>query len=187
MDSADLDFKRYNDGMDNTMNNSPSPATSKKPSRHLLWPILLTSLISIHIISVIVMVVVATHDRSFALEPDWYAKGLHYEQTVQQHRENSRLNWSIKLDIGQPLAGTKQREVACTLSDGGGKAIQNAKIDLVAFAHLRANDRTSSVLLPQEDGRYLAIMDFEEIGMWEFRFAVTRGPDTFTHIVKRAL
>src|SRR5208283_3998553 len=74
-----------------------APRSVPSNSRHLLWPILLTSLISIHIVSVVVMVIVATHDSSFAVEPDWYLKGLHYDQTTQQQRENSRLSCSVTL------------------------------------------------------------------------------------------
>ena len=136
--------------MSNTIND---PADSTKPPRHLFWPILLTSLISIHIVSVVAMVIIATHDSSFAVEPDWYQKGLHYEQTAQQQRENSRLGWSVQLDVGRPLTGTNRRNVTCTVCDRAGKPVENATVDLVAFAHLRASNRTSSVLLPHKGGR----------------------------------
>jgi nitrogen fixation protein FixH len=167
--------------MSNTANNSA------RPSRHLFWPIFLTSLISIHIVSVMVMVIVATHDSSFAIEPDWYQKGLHYEQTAQQQHENGRLGWSVQLDVGPPLTGTNRRNVSCKVFDRAGKPVENATIDLVAFAHLRASNRTSSVLLPHYGGEYGSTLAFEEPGMWEFRLVVTRGPETFTHIVKREI
>ena len=124
-------------------------ALVEKPSRHLFWPILLTSLISIHIVSVVVMVIVATHDSSFAVEPDWYLKGLNYEQTVQQQRENSRLGWSVQLNVGRPLTGTNQRNVTCTVLDRAGKPVENATVDLVAFAHLQASNRTSACCCPR--------------------------------------
>jgi nitrogen fixation protein FixH len=160
---------------------------STKTSRNLFWPIFLTSLIGIHTLSVVVMVVVATHDKSFALEPDWYAKGLNYEQAVQQHQANSRLNWSVTIDVGQPLPGTNHRNVTGAIRDAAGKPVENATVDLVAFAHLRAGNRTSGVLLSQGGGIYAATMAMEDPGVWEFRVVVTRGPDTFTHVVKREI
>ncbi len=166
------------------MTNTASPAPIEKPSRHLLWPILLTSLISIHAISVVMMVIVATHDSSFALEPDWYLKGLNYEQTVQQQRQNSRLSWSVQLDVSQPLTGTNRRNVTCTVLDRTGKPVKNATVDLVAFAHLHANNLTRSVLLPHKGGEYGATLAFEDPGFWEFRLVITRGAETFTHVVK---
>ena len=169
------------------MGDSTSAATTAKPSRHLFWPILLTSLISIHIVSVVVMVIVATHDRSFAVEPDWYLKGLNYEQTAQQQRENSRLAWSVQLDVSQPFTGTHQRNVICTVLDRAGKPVENATVDLVAFAHLRASQRASCVLLPRAGGIYGATLAFEDPGVWEFRLIIARGAETFTHIVKREI
>ena len=155
--------------------------------RHLFWPILIASLIGVHIISVVTMVVVATHDRSFAVEPDWYQKGLHYEQTIQQRGENARLGWSVKLDVGPPVSGSNERSVRCRLADRAGQPLDSAKIDLVAFAHLRASKVQSCVLLPQSAGEYAGELDFEDPGIWEFRLAVTRGADTFTSVVKQEI
>lgn len=173
--------------MKDVMSDSNTTATVEKPSRHLLWPILLTSLISIHVVSVVVMVVVATHDSSFAVEPDWYLKGLNYEQTSQQQRENGRLRWAVQLDVAQPLTGTNRRNVTCMVLDREGKPVENATVDLVAFAHLHASNRTSNVLLPRKGGVYGAALALEDPGMWEFRLVITRGTETFTQVVKREI
>ena len=160
-------------------------AAGAKPSRHLLWPVLIISLISLHVISCVTMALVATHDNSFAVEPDYYQKGLHYEQTIEQRRENARLGWSARLDVSNPLRGTNERNVSCTVRDREGRAVEKATVDLVAFAHLRAKKRTPLVLLPQEDGKYLATMPFDDPGRWEFRLMITRGKDTFTEVITR--
>jgi nitrogen fixation protein FixH len=169
--------------MSNT-NDSPPQAAAMKPARHLFWPIFLVSLISIHILSVVVMVIIATHDKSFAIEPDWYQKGLHYEQTAQQQEANRQLAWSVRLAVGKSLAGSNQRSVTCKVLDRAGKPVENATVDLVAFAHLRASKPASTVLLPRAAGEYIATMSFDDPGMWEFRLVVQRGKETFTHIVK---
>ncbi len=167
---------------------SPAPVGKPaRPSRHLFWPIFLTSLITIHVVSVVVMVVVATHDSSFAVEPDWYQKSLHYDQTAEQQRENGRLNWSVQLEVGQPLSGSNLRNVSCTILDGAGKPVEKATVDVVAFAHLRGSNRTSRVLLPKEGGGYGATLAFEDPGVWEFRLVITRGAETFTQIVKQEI
>jgi nitrogen fixation protein FixH len=166
------------------------PATAAVPvanPRNLFWPIFLTSLIGIHIVSVVVMVSVATHDRSFAIEPDWYQQGLGFEQVVQQQRENSRLNWSVKLHVGQPQLGTTWRRITCRVVDAAGVPVTNAVVDLVAFAHLRASNRKSCVLRPRDAGQYEESLAFDELGIWEFRFVIKRGPLTFTHVVKQEI
>jgi len=201
--------------MSNVISDSAAAKAEKspRPPRNAFWPIFLVSLISIHILSVVVMGIVAMHDSSFAIEPDWYQQGLHYEQTVEQQRENTRLGWSVQLDVGQPLTGTNRRNVSCRVLDREGKPVENATIDLVSFAHLRASNRTSSILLPHSRGEYAGTLDCEDPGMWEFRLVVSRstptestgparakqeganqegmqrgkGQETFTHIVKRAI
>jgi nitrogen fixation protein FixH len=165
------------------MSNSPS----QRRKRHLFWPVLITSLISIHILSVVTMVIVATHDRSFAVEPDYYQKGLHFEQTIEQRRENARLGWTIKLDVGRPQSASNMRDVSCLLCDRDGKPLVDAKIDLVAFAHLRASRTVSRILLPEDEGQYIATVPFNDPGIWEFRLVVTRGKDTFTQVIKQSV
>ncbi len=158
-----------------------------KPSRHLFWPILLTSLISIHIVCVAVMVTIATRDSSFAVEPDWYEKGLHYDQTAEQQRENRRLGWSVQLKIGRPMSDTSERTVTCTVRDRSGKPVRDATVDMVAFAHLRASKRISSVLLSREGGEYAASLACDDPGLWEFRLVITHGKETFTQKVQREI
>jgi len=156
----------------------PTVPSAARPARHLFWPIFLVGLIGTHILSVVVMVFIATHDSSFAVEPDWYQNGLHYEQVVEQQRENDRLGWSVQLNVGQPLAGTVYRDVSCKVLDRAAAPVEDATVDLVAFAHLRASNRTSSVLLPHGPGDYRATMAFEDPGMWEFRLVITRHKPT---------
>jgi nitrogen fixation protein FixH len=173
--------------MSNTTIDTSNPTPGTKASRHLLWPILLTSLIGIHIISVVVMVIVATHDRSFAIEPDWYQKGLHYDDTAQQQRENSRLDWSVKLVVGPAQSGSNRRDVTCTVLDHAGKPVEKATIDLMAFAHLRASNRVPGLLLPHDGGRYEGSLGFDDPGMWEFRLVIKRGAETFTQIIRQEI
>jgi nitrogen fixation protein FixH len=191
---AGLVFRSWSLGADGSRrlpaaleNNNMTTASTTK--RHLFWPVLITSLICIHIVSVVTMVIVATHDRSFAIEPDYYQKGLHYEQTIEQQRENARLGWSVQLDLSRPLSGSNLRNVTCRIRDRNAKPLADAKVDLVAFAHLRADEkhRYSCVLLPDAPGSYVGTLAFPDPGIWEFRLVVTRGKDTFTSVVKQEL
>jgi hypothetical protein len=71
--------------------------------------------------------------------------------------------------------------------DRAGKPVENAEIELVAFAHLRANNRPPPDWLPPGGGVYTAILPFEDPGMWEFRLSIKRGPEKFTQIVQREI
>ena len=77
------------------------------------------------------------------------------------------------------------RTLACTLTGRDGQALDGAAIDAVAFPHARGNQRTALVLVPVGDGRYEAKLPVKRNGIWEFRFVVRRGPDTFTMTEQR--
>jgi hypothetical protein len=163
-----------------------NPADKPRPPRRLLWPILIVGLICTHVVFCVATVIIALQDRSFAIEPDWYQKGLRYEETIRQKRENDRLGWQVAIHVGAPLIGP-QRNVVCTIMDRAGRPVEDATVDLVAFAHVRAKDRRSLVLLPQGHGTYVNTMAFEHPGVWEFRLAVKAGKEMCTCVLKREI
>ena len=161
------------------------PAASERPAAGWrLWPALVFVLLGLHIASVVVMVYVAARDRSFAVEPDYYQQALHWDRTVQQQMENTRLGWKVEVAVDAKAGVTGERVVACRLTDKTGRPLEGAAIDMVAFAHARASRRTSLVLLAAEPGGYRAGMRFPVRGLWEFRLVIVRGPDTFTHVAQ---
>ena len=44
------------------------------------------------------MVYVATSDGSFAVEPDYYQKALHWDDARSAAAENAGLGWTVELD-----------------------------------------------------------------------------------------
>ena len=91
----------------------------------------------------------------------------------------------MQLEVGQPLAGGNQRNVTCTMLDREGKPVENATVDLVAFAHLRASNHVQRFLAGRR--RKVRHHAAEDPGRWEFRLVITRGGETFTQIVKREI
>jgi nitrogen fixation protein FixH len=127
-----------------------------------------------------VMAYLAVWDRSFAIEPDYYQKGLNWDATAAQLRENARLGWSLRIDLGDRLSVLGERTVRCTLADEAGRPLDGAGLDLVAFAHARGNNRLSATLSPAGSGIYQTKLRFRPKGLWEFRVVVRRGPEKFT-------
>jgi nitrogen fixation protein FixH len=164
-------------------NVSSQPAA--KPRGSILWPWMIIALLGLHATLVVVTVVTATRDPSFAVEPNYYQKSLHWDATAQQARDNVRLGWTLNLEIKGVAGASGERTVACTLVDREGRPLDGAHIDLVAFAFARGRDRLSAVLTPQGDGVYEAAARVAVKGKWEFRFVVSRGPETFTCTLHR--
>jgi nitrogen fixation protein FixH len=160
-------------------------AATAPSSRSFFWPALICSLLVVHILSVCVMVYVATRDRSFAIEPDYYQKGLNWDKTANQQRENARLGWTVAIEIGEPAGVRGERTVTCKVTDKAGRPVEGAIVDLVAFAHARASERTAAVMVPQGQGAYQSSLRMLRRGLWEFRLVIARGRDTVTFTEQR--
>ena len=82
--------------------------------RHrVFWVGLILALLGGQIVLMGVMTLLATSDASFAVEPDYYQKALHWDATVAQRRENARLAWSAKIELGNEASVLGERTVTC--------------------------------------------------------------------------
>lgn len=162
-----------------------SDAATTEPKRHLLWPLMIVALLAGHVLAVLVMVYVATRDRSFAVEPDYYQKALHWDDIAAQQRENARLGWTVAIAVGSSTSPLGQRTVSCRLSDRAGKPLEGAIIDVIAFAHVRADERLAGVMESQGSGVYETTLRLRRKGLWEFRLVVRRGSEMLTYSEQR--
>jgi nitrogen fixation protein FixH len=163
-------------------------SSASKPSerRHgLFWVGLIVALLGGQIISLAGMVYVATGDPSFAVEPDYYQKGLNWDTTAKQLAQNRRLGWTVKIHIPRQSTYSGERALRFTLLDQQDRPVEGAAVDVVAFPHARGEHRHSAALMEVEDGVYEGAIPFRRTGLWEFRFAVRKAEDTFTHVVRR--
>jgi nitrogen fixation protein FixH len=166
----------------------PTTDASASEFRHrLFWVGLIFALLGGQIALLLFMTYLATADASFSVEPDYYEKGLNWDETAIQLRQNERLGWSLNLEVAGDADEFGKRVVACTLRDGEGRPLDGATVDVVAFAHARGSQRTAFALLGVGGGRYEGQARFRRAGLWEFRFVIQRGPETFTHTQNRRL
>jgi nitrogen fixation protein FixH len=160
-----------------------SPANETRHRR--FWVGLILALLAGQIVLMGSMVYLATSDATFAIEPDYYQKGLNWNVAAAQARQNERLGWSAKIELGPDIRVTGERTLTCALADRAGQPLDGATVDAVAFSHARGSDRTAVTLLPAASGQYEAPVRFTRAGVWEFRLAIQRGPDTFTYVEQR--
>jgi nitrogen fixation protein FixH len=164
----------------------PQEQTSVSPLHKIMWPGLLIALFGGHLLLMFVMAYLATSDGSFAIEPDYYQKALHWDETAAQLRENDRLGWTAEIELGEDVSVLGHRTVRCVVTGKQGEPIEDAIVDLIAFHHAHGSDRTPVTLEPVGAGRYETTLRLPYEGLWEFRLVVHRGSDTVTRThVKR--
>ncbi|MBL8878958.1 MAG: FixH family protein [Phycisphaerales bacterium] len=148
------------------------------------WIAFVAALFLLQVGAVVTMICIATNDRSFALEPDYYQKAVRWDDISRQQRQSAKLGWTLQLDVGA-LAENGARPIVLTVKDRDGELIEGASAAAEWFHHARARDRHTSLFTPQPDGTLAASITFARSGLYEFRFTVSRGEETFVTTVQR--
>ena len=152
-------------------------------SRGWYWPVGLAALLVGSAGANIALVFVTSRDASFAVEPDYYAKALAWDETMAQQARNEALGWSLGLRL-EPTGERGRMTVAVRLTDGAGAPLPGARIAIETLHNARAS-RVLAAVLEARGLDYAAAMPLARPGLWEFRVRVTRGPDVFTATLMR--
>jgi nitrogen fixation protein FixH len=118
---------------------------------------------------------VAGSDPSFAVERDYYAKGVRFDEQVAKDRASRALGWTLSSAVGARATGDRTLEVA--LADRAGVPVTGATVVVQAFAIARSADVRVDTLVAGDAGRYAARAPLARDGLWELRFDVTRGAE----------
>lgn len=140
----------------------------------VVWPSFVLGIALTSLSGATWLVYAAHSDPSFAVEPDYYAKAVRWDDIAHQAQENKRLGWTIT------MPECSLRRASIRLSDGKDQALIGATVTAVAFANARANERLTLEFVDEGDGRYSAPLTPERGGLWRFRFNVVLGGDTVT-------
>jgi nitrogen fixation protein FixH len=145
----------------------------------VLWPAVIAGALLLHVAAMMAMVAVATSDDSYAVEPDYYAKALAWDERRAQDRTNAELGWSLEFVV-EPAAQGADPILRATLTNAGGAPITDASVAVEAFSNIRRDEILTAALAASGDG-YETALPMRGSGRWEFRFEVTRDSDLFTY------
>lgn len=152
-------------------------------SRGWYWPVGLAALLVGGAGANIALLVITSRDPSFAVEPNYYAKALAWDETMAQETRNEALGWRLGLDV-EPAGERGWRTVAVRLTDRAGAPLEGAGVAIEALHNARARHVLTAALGPR-GAAYAAAMPLARPGLWEFRVRATRGQDVFTATVMR--
>ncbi len=140
---------------------------------HILYPGMVLALLLMSFTFATITIIKSVGDRSFAVEPDYYAKAINYDDVIDQHARNAELGW--KLEAPRTIDRDDSGSVVwtATVSDQHGEPIENASIEIEAFGKLRSKERFAISGKPVSPGVYHATMEITTIGAWELRWVIT--------------
>ena len=162
---------------------SATSAEARPVGRSWLWPTIIISALSLHLMALIVVAFVATRDPSFAVEPNHYQKALAWDGSAARLRASQQLGWTVSLQTDRGADELGRRRLACRIVDKDGIDVVGADVQLLMFHHARAADRVHVSLSPEKDGTYAALVPMKRAGLWECRIAARRGDALFNTVV----
>jgi FixH len=118
---------------------------------------------------------IAIDDPNFALEPDYYAKALHWDQAQAQSRENDALGYQLSLRQPLVISAAGSADVELTLKDRGAADISGASVEVSAFPNAFAGKVEHLLLREVSPGVYRGQIARGWPGLWELRCVVTFG------------
>ncbi len=151
--------------------------------RAWLWPTLIVGLLCVHTIGLIFVAFIASSDPSFAVEPDYYAKALAWDESRKDARDPALDGFELTTHL-RPVAG-KQALGHLTLEvHRDQQAVEGLTVEAIAYHIGRADDRQAVVLTESAPGVYAAEVNLRRDGRWEARYLVTT-PDRVYAFSKR--
>jgi hypothetical protein len=132
------------------------------------------------------MLFVSWNHPSLTADKDYYQRAVGYDDVKAQEARNLALGWTLNLDLTRMVhAGVRETRVGLQLADNAGLPLDGAQVTVEAFHLARAGERYRGELPELSEGRYETFLPLRRVGIWEFRFVIRRGDDTFTATLER--
>lgn len=143
------------------------------------WPIGVATILACTVAANVVVMRIASDDPSFAVEPDYYRKAVHFDSTMAQERQNLSLGWGF--DAAIDSIGTSGRtRLAVRLRDASQAPLTGARVAVMARFNARANDTLTALLTEEGPGVYAATLPITHSGEWEVRVDATHGSQRYS-------
>lgn len=130
-----------------------------------------------------VTVFVALDDPGFAVEEDYYQRGLAFDDELTRQRASAELGWSAAIEAevrpGQPSGPLRLR-----LRDATGGPLAGASVRVRGFSIARSVEQTEAMLAEREPGLYAVEFPLQRPGFWEFQVHAEAGGATWDGVLR---
>lgn len=144
------------------------------------WPVAIVALLALNVAIVAFTVIAAKSDPGFAVEPDFYRRGLAWDESARQRDLNRALGWSLTISVAPSQATGAPASLVAAFSDGAGAPIRAAQLVVEAFHEGEPAKSQRLTLTPEGDGSFTSPLTLHRSGLWRFRAAASAVGATFT-------
>lgn len=163
---------------------SETQSANQTVRRFSWWALVPVGLLLCMLGGLISMAVIASSDPSFAVEPDYYHKAVHWDDHQAQQAANARLGWKLNLDVQPASANAGNTRLEVDLADARGAPLTRAELQIEAFHNARAAQPFGGTMVETRPGVYSLTLPMRRAGVWEVRLTARHRGERFTDVVR---
>jgi len=149
------------------------------------WPLYLAGLLGLSIVAEGVLVWYATRPDAPRPQADFYEKSLQWDADRAVLAASRQLGWRVTFEVpaGPEYLPGMAQPVDVRVMDRDGQPVRGLAGKLVAVrpSDTRMSNQGALTELPQEPGRYRALVRLPQDGIWELSVDATRSSLRFVH------
>lgn len=145
-----------------------------KPKPAWLWPVGVVGILLVSLSVCAITVFAAVSDDSFAIEDDYYARAVAWDDTAAQLEKNEQLGWTATAVVRE------SGPIEITLLDAAGEPITGALVNATVFHHAARRDALDRQFTEAGDGVYTMTLDSVRSGLWQIRLTAQADGERFT-------
>ena len=138
-----------------------------------------TTILGLTVAANIWLIRIASNDPSFAVEENYYQRGVRWDEELAQRARNRALGWKLVATMSPADTG-RHALLRIALTDSTVRPIEGASVVVRAMHIARARDQMEVTLARRAPGEYEALVPVERAGWWELRIDIHRGRERFT-------
>jgi hypothetical protein len=139
--------------------------TTKTRGASIRWPLMIIALFASNVAICAYTVYSAVSDDSFAVEPDYYQKALHWDTSRIARVESAGLSVESAVSGDQLIVVVLRH----------GQPLADADVSAEWFHRSRAADRSTVTFTSNGAGAFSSVVPFTRIGLHELRIRVESG------------
>lgn len=149
------------------------------------WPLYIAGILGLSIVAEGVLVWFATRPDAPRPQADFYDRALQWDADRAVLAASRQLGWRVTYEVpagAEYVAGMAQ-PVDVRVTDRGGQPVRGLTGNLIAVrpADTRLSNEGALTELPQEPGRYRALVRLPADGLWELSVDTRLGAQRFIH------
>ena len=142
-------------------------------------PAVVIGLLGGHMIFIFTAITLGTGDPSFAVVPDYYQKGVDYDERKALLAESAKLGWSVEVMPGVSADAIGQRDLVVQVRDAEGQAVKGLDLRIDAYHVARASEPVGFVCVEVLPGQYVGTARMTREGFWQFAIDAASGDQRF--------